>query len=175
MVGLPKQQPYPASKIKVGAVLFSAEAYTDDQGRTSTTVSEWVIRSIQAKRGSKTKLGVAVPGAEAPPVFVNLTKKVDFLTWGKRSSKSGDYGWLSSIPAECQAQFAVGGDLPRRIYTTKRAAVLFAIADTEERIQWYQGTIGKETDPAELSELKADLAECEAELAALKRRLKSQK
>lgn len=163
----PKAQPYPSSKIKVGAVLYSASAGTDD-GKTYTEISEWIVRSIRAKRGTKSRNGVIAPFAEHARKYVNLIAKVEFVTWGKVSGKTGDRGWLKSIPTYCRRQFAVGDDLPTGIYTTIRAAVLYEIAVAEGRVAWYKKEIEGGAAAADLTE---EQMEIEAELKALKRRL----
>lgn len=168
----PKRQPYPATKIKVGAVLYSAFASTDEAGKTSTEIDEWIVRSIQAKRGSKTRLGFPAPSyARDATKYVNITRKIEFLTWGRRSKKIGDFGWLKSIPPEFRKQFAVGEDLYPGIYTTPRAALLYEIASIQEDFDWHTAQIKTETDPIELAGLTHELSEFTAQLAALKRRL----
>jgi len=170
-MALPKTQAYPASKIKVGAVLFSVDATTDENGKTSTEVREWIVRSIQAKRGTKSRFGCPAPYADTARQYVNLVAKIDYLTWGKRSSKNGNYGWLKSISPLFRKQFEVGENLPVGIYTTVRASVLFEIKSFEESIAWYRSAIEGESDATSLEELKAELKEREAELVALNRRL----
>lgn len=164
-------QSYPASKIKVGAVLYSCTAWTDDMGKTSTEINEWVVRSIQARRGTKSRMGFPVYGSTDKSIYVNLTKKVDHLTWGKRSSKTGDFGWRKTIPSVCRRQFEVGDRLPPGICTTVRAALVYEVAETAESINWYTAKIVTETNGESLAELKGELVEFEAQHAALKRRL----
>jgi len=170
-MSIPKAQPFPASKIKIGAVLFVASAYTDDSQKTTSDIEEWVVRSIRAKRGSKSRFGFAVPGALEPEQYVNLTRKYDYVTSGKRSSKTGDYGWLKSIPGWCVKQFQVGCDLSSGVYTTRRAAFVYAIAETEACIARNQRYMAEETISAELIEWQREIADLNAQLAALKRRL----
>jgi hypothetical protein len=55
-----KQQKYPSSVIKVGAVLYDVSAYYYE-GKTSVDVDEWHVKSIRKKRGSQTKRGRDVP------------------------------------------------------------------------------------------------------------------
>lgn len=168
-----KAQPYPATKIKIGAALYLASATTDDNRKTSSEIEEWVVRSIRAKRGSKSRFGVAARGTQDTEQYVNLTRKLDYVTWGKRSSKAGDYGWLKSIPDWCTKQFKVGSDLPGGIYTTHRAALVYAIAEVESDITKCKGYMAEETIPSEILGWQRDIADYEAQLAALKRRLAS--
>ena len=121
MCTTPKRQQYPASLIKVGAVLYSVFAYTDDDGKTTTGYGEWIVRSIKARRGSKSRLGAAIFAQGDTRLRVNLTQKVDLVTWVKRAGKAG---WASSIPRDYTKQFAVGDDLPYGLYTTQRAALV---------------------------------------------------
>lgn len=169
-MAIPKAQAYPASKIKVGAILFSVDSWTEDNGKSTTEVQEWIVRSIQAKRGEKSRFGCPSPFADQAESFVNLTAKIANLTWGKRSTKNGDYGWLKSISPYYRKQFQVGRDLPYGIYTTIRAACLHAIAVNEQSIERCNSAIQNEINADELAEWKAELKEREAELAALKRR-----
>ena len=43
-----KPQKYPASKMKVGLVLYRVTVFTDDEdGKTTIDVEQWVVRSIK--------------------------------------------------------------------------------------------------------------------------------
>jgi len=159
----PNPQSYPVSKIKVGAVLYSCLAWTDDMGKTSTEINEWIVRSIQARRGTKSRMGCPTRFFSESTKYVNITQKIDLVTWGKRSSKTGDYGWLKTIPADFRKQFAVGHSLPRGIYTTIRAAVLCEVALTADSI----ARLAEKT----VIEMDEELGELEDQHAALKRRL----
>lgn len=161
---VPKRQAYPSSKIIVGSVLYSCCAWTDDAGKPSIEISEWVIRSIQAKRGSKTRFGIPVHSFGEVAQYVNLVEKKDRVTWGKRSSKHGDFGWLKTIPSACRKQFRVGTDLPHGVYTTVRAAVMYQLMVTRDSL-----AICKAADLALRDDV--EIAELEIELAALQRRL----
>lgn len=93
------------------------------------------------------------------------------MTWGKLSSKVGDYGWLKSIPSWCVIQFKVGSDLPAGVYTTPRAALVYAIARAKISIAQTLVYIDKETIPSEISEWKSEMTDLESQISALKRRL----
>lgn len=168
----PKRQPYPVSRIKVGAVLFRAYSLVDE-GKVETGFEEWVVRNIRARRNSKTIRGIslAAHGIEVPKV-VNLAMKT-FGTWGKLSTKTGDVGWLPNIWSGFRRQFQVGADLPTGLYTTKRAALAYELADRAEQSEWLIGAIADETDADELAALKAEQAEVKAQIAALQRRSKA--
>lgn len=169
---LPKAQPFPRSVIKVGTVLYRAYSYVDE-GKTVTGFEEWVVRTIRARRNSSIWLGrdVKKMGWEIPKM-VNLIEKSE-ITWGKLSSKTGDYGWRKYIPERNRKQFPVGVDLPRGFYTTKMAALKFQIADRKRDLTFHENELSIETDPDDIAELTSDKAEVIAELAALNRRLKA--
>lgn len=166
----PKRQPYPASRIKVGAVLYRAYSLVDDEGKVETGFEEWVVRNIRARRNSKTVLGfsLAARGIVVPKV-VNLAMKTHG-TWGKLSTKKGDVGWLPNIWRGFRLQFQVGTDLPIGVYTTKRAALVYELADLREQAEWTHKAIADETDPDELEILQAELAEIKALTNAVQRR-----
>lgn len=152
-------------------MLYSATASTDKDGKTSSQINEWVVRSIKARRGSKSKFGVPTRFAAEAKQFVNITEKIDSLTWGKVSPKHGDVGWLKSIPEFCRKQFEVSSSLPPGIYTTIRAAVEYGIGSTEEVITWYEAEMRKQTEEFNLKELAREISELKAESKALIRRL----
>lgn len=169
---MPKPQVYPASIITTGAVLWSVLAWTDDDtGKTGTEYEEWHVRSIRAKRGSKSRYGVTMLGLGDDLQFVNLTRKVPDLTWVKTKGKAG---WAKSIPAWLTKQFAVGSTLPTGLYTTQRAALVYAIRHHQDTHRRYQQWVAEETDPQEKAELIADLATHEAEMRALATRFTKQ-
>lgn len=170
-MALPKAQGYPSSKIKVGAVLYRVTADMDDERKTSSEIEEWVVRSIRAKRGSKSINGVSTRDANSAAQYVNLTRKLDYVTWGRRSKKTGDYGWLKSIPNWAVKQFPVGGDLPTGLYTTPRAALVYAIADTEWRVERCKVRMGEETAQSEIDEWQRNIEDLDAQIVALNRRL----
>ncbi|MFL1449151.1 hypothetical protein ACI77O_12220 [Pseudomonas tritici] len=160
------------TRIKVDAVLYRAFGIVED-GKAKTGFEEWVVRNIRARRNSIMINGISLAsrGIEVPKV-VNLAMKT-FGTWGKRSSKSGDYGWLPNIWAGFRRQFRVGADLPLGIYTTQRAAMAFELAGQQDEADWLAHAIAGEPDPAELAGLQAELADVNLIIAALKRRAKA--
>ena len=54
---------------------------------------------------------------------VHLLQRHDGIAWVKVSTKSGDYGWSTSIAEVWRSSFNVGSDLPTGIYTAKLAAL----------------------------------------------------
>ena len=168
-MALPKRQPYPSSRIKPGAVLYSAYSHVHN-GKVETGFNEWVVRNIRARRNSLSVGGITLAsrGIEVPKV-VNLAMKT-CGTWGKRSTKTGDVGWLPKIGREFLRQFRVGTDLPVGIYTTKRAALAYELASQLDFAKWNAEEIVAETDPDELLILNADQVDTMAQIAALQRR-----
>lgn len=85
-------------KLKVGLSLYHVSALEDDEDeKGEVSMEEWVIRSIKR---SPTKLYCTGKESrklekESRPILVYVVRK-DSCTWGKRSSKTGDYGWIDS-------------------------------------------------------------------------------
>ena len=168
----PKRQPYPASRIKVGAVLYRAFSLVDD-GKVETGFEEWVVRNIRARRNSKTIRGISLAARDIEVAkVVNLAMKTHG-TWGKLSTKTGDFGWLPNIWRGFRRQFQVGTDLPIGIYTTKRAALAFELASQMEDAEWLISVIADETDTDQLASLQAEQTDLKAQIAALQRRTKA--
>lgn len=92
--------------IKVGTILYWLT--TENDG--SPTVEEYHVRTI---RGGK----------------ITAIWKLK-CTWGKRSTKNGDFGWLDPIPAWTRKSWYIGAPLPFKFFTTKRQAILDAIKNT---------------------------------------------
>lgn len=92
---------------KVGQVFYSASAYDDG----SCAIDEWHIRTI---RGG----------------YVHSIMKND-ITWGKRSKKNGDFGWLKSIPVWTRQKWRVDGAPVARIKSTKLAAIRHEIKNID--------------------------------------------
>ncbi len=49
--------------------------------------------------------------------------RISLYTWGKKSSKSGDYGWLDPISKWNRYKTRIGGKFPT-LHTTKRQAYM---------------------------------------------------
>lgn len=150
--------------LRVGTVLYSALFTCDDAGKATGKIYEEVVRSIQRRRNSP-------PDS---PKNVNVTKKIDGLTWvnttkppatrnGKKPPKTE--GWASYISPICQTSFALGSDLPSGICTTKLLAIKAAISELQDDIKWYEDeieeikktTIPDEEHLAELLREKTDI------------------
>ncbi|EHU7138975.1 hypothetical protein KZK14_004968 [Salmonella enterica] len=67
-----KPQRYPSSIIKVGAVLYKAFGWVDDEGKCHVDVDEWHVRSIQNRTVSK-YFGTK-------KVVISLVQKLDDIT-----------------------------------------------------------------------------------------------
>lgn len=169
-----KRQKYPASVIKVGAVLYTASGVVWD-GKASIDVNEWVVRSIQCKRGSKSKFGFKNLYPEDSAQYVNVTQRVDGITWGKLSKATGDYGWKKSIPAEYREQFKVGSDLPNGFYTTKLQALKYALVNELGHIKWHETELQNPESSYDKQELELELAEAKQVVKALKSRITREK
>lgn len=75
---------------------------------------EWIIRTIRKP-------------------FIYATIKNRF-TWGKRSTKNGDFGWLDPVNKLWRTRWAIDGEPSKYlgIATTKRRALQLAIASQKE-------------------------------------------
>lgn len=90
--------------MKVGQILYAC--YSDsDTGKVS--FEEYVVRTIRKGK-------------------VYAIMKAPF-TWGKKSSKHGDFGWLDPVPAWCRQR--VDGDMCSWLFTTKLQAIRAEIKD----------------------------------------------
>lgn len=166
-----KQQKYPSSVIKVGAVLYEVSAYYYE-GKTSVDVDEWHVKSIRKKRGSQTKRGRDVPEyLKNDNLYVNIVAKIDGVTFVRLSRKVGDIGWSASIPAQFRKQFAVGDDLPFGLYTTKLQAFKYALESQNEDVERIQKWLRSELSLEDREEGEQELAEEQLVLKALKSQL----
>ncbi|AZO67671.1 hypothetical protein [Mesorhizobium sp. M6A.T.Cr.TU.016.01.1.1] len=86
-----------------------------------------------------------------------FTVKAPF-TWGKRSTKHGDFGWLPNIPAWARSAEGVGGVYIKVYAKTKVQALRAAIA---EKRRYRKGCT-----------LPDVFAECDAAITAFQARLK---
>lgn len=114
---------------KLGDVLWTCDE--DDSGKVSFT--EYRVRTIRK--------GKAYATAIYP------------WTWGKLSSKSGDFGWLDPIPSWCRRAWRIGENLPYGLRTTKLAAIKEAI-----RIHKEHGDPDDYADPATYDRITKTLA-----------------
>lgn len=97
--------------LTIGQTLYMIGGEPDGKA----TVETWMIRTI---RGGK----------------ITAIWKLSH-TWGKRSRKHGDYGWLDPIPAWCRKTWRDegkrSGPYAWSLFTTKRAAVQDALRTTQ--------------------------------------------
>ncbi len=115
--------------MKVGQLYF--HAIVDDDNKVS--ISEHVLRTIRGENGY-------------------LTEKVSGLTWVKRSSKTGDYGWADGIPDWLRHRFWIKGGLPSGYGLTKAAAIRSELANLRKSRARYKG------EAEALAEVDADIA-----------------
>ncbi|WP_153785339.1 hypothetical protein [Pseudomonas sp. EMN2] len=161
----PKSQPYPATKVFVGAVLYSA--FAEEDGKSiKTGFREWVVRSIRAERRPRHR--PLPPGVE-PTKYVELVLK-NCVTWGKLSPKKGDAGWKTSISADFRETFRVGRPLPLGIYTTQRAALAWELANWRDMVEHYEADIAHAESEESKAEFVAELALTHRLIEALQRR-----
>lgn len=166
------RQKYPASKIKVSAILYKVEVCTYDDGKTELDINEWHIRSIKKKRGSQTRFGIARHGREYhDQKFVHASAKIKDLTWVRKSKKVNDYGWRNYIPKNCKVSFRVGDYLPLGMHTTIAAALRSAIKQKQEQIITWKQWREEEEMPEDREEWDEDIFFAEKELRLLKGRL----
>ena len=86
-----KPHRYPASIIRVGAVLYRAFGWTDDEGKCHLDLDEWHVRSIQNRTISK-YFGTK-------KVVISLVQKAEDITWQKDK-------WLTKFPAHYRQKFS---------------------------------------------------------------------
>ena len=97
------------TKYRKGQILYQIGCEEDGKPSMET----WVIRTI---RGGK----------------ITAIWKLS-CTWGKRSKKHGDYGWLDRIPSWCRKTWREDQPMPGwfQLFTTKRQAIAHAIKSFE--------------------------------------------
>ncbi len=127
---------YNPDRLKPGTVFYSAIAdYDDEEGTAFLDLDEWHVRSIRAKRGSKTRYGVRITNPFIDTRSqVNLVQKTEF-TWVKRSKRHGDFGWSDNIPSYYRRQFALGESLPPYLFSTPLQALKYARAGVEKDVE----------------------------------------
>lgn len=102
----------PMFKWKVGQSLFMIFC---DETTGKVEIAEWIVRTI---RGGK----------------VSAIWKFE-STWGKRSKKNGDFGWLPNIPAWARETWRVDSE-PNNLKTTKLSAIRKEMRSIDRR--WFE-------------------------------------
>ena len=175
-------QKYPKSKIKDGAILYKVSAFTFLDNSSGTEVEEWHIRTIRMKRGSLSWRGIKLSTGnelQQEKRCINCVQKIKGITWGKLSTKNGDFGFFKNIKNKYKVQFNEGDTyLPEGFFTTVLAASKFAykrhlrlLKSNEEDLR----EVERERDSGEVYDpevLQAEL-ECYNELVAETKLLKS--
>ena len=95
-------------KYKINQILYRS-SWDEDTGKCE--LDEYMIRTI---RGG----------------FVYAIAKINRITWGKRSSKIGDIGWLNPIDSVFKYRIEKGRQFTF-IHTTKRKAWLHLLKESE--------------------------------------------
>jgi hypothetical protein len=131
---------YFPERIQSGDIFYSASAgYCDEEGKCYLDLDEWHVRSIRARRGSKSHRAKAL-GLDVKKQ-VNLTRKGKY-TWVKKSSKNGDYGWSSSISSMDRESFYLGDNLPIGYFSTPLKALKNERKNIEKKLN--RGWISEE-------------------------------
>lgn len=166
------RQKYPASIIKVGAVLYSYDAWSYDDGRATVDANEWHVRSIMKRRGTQSQCGYKNPYRNKhDDKFVHIAKKIKGETWVKLSTKQFHFGFAKSISKFNKNSFKVGDPLPRGVFTTRLSALKYAIKSKVESIASSIKRQKEETDPEEAAEWQEDTDSSTKELKLLNTRL----
>lgn len=95
-----------APKLTQGDTYYRADV--DEEDGYKVGITEYVLRTIRGRYGY-------------------LVMKESF-TWGKRSKKIRDYGWLDPIPAWCRTRFHVDNGVPTGYAKSKSQALRAELA-----------------------------------------------
>ncbi|AFK66705.1 hypothetical protein COPG_00109 [Colwellia phage 9A] len=173
------KQKYPASIIKKAAVLYCYSSWTYEpedcgkRGKSGIDLQEWIVRSVQKRKGSQTVYGRKQLGRTDDTTYVNVTQKISGITWGKLSTKQFHRGFFASISKHHKKQFRVGDELPHGLFTTKLAAIRYAIKLQKFTMQSTQVSIDKGNKWQ--AEHEGDMIDEKNELRLLEMRLKKLK
>ncbi|PZU95531.1 MAG: hypothetical protein DI527_00550 [Chelatococcus sp.] len=128
--------------MKEGDVYFHAWV---DEGKVE--IDEHVLRTIRGGHGFMTQR--------------------NSVTWGKRSTKNGDYGWLDPVPMLWRTKFSIERGVPAGHCRSKSAALRSALALERAR------RARNREDPECLAECDRDIAALERRLARIKAKAKA--
>ena len=95
--------------MKVGDVYY--DAYYDEEAK-KVDITEYRLRTIRGAWG--------------------YIVQVESFTWGKRSGKTGDYGWLDPIPSWCRTRFLVRNGVPKKFSRSKTQALRVLLASEKK-------------------------------------------
>lgn len=98
--------------------------------------------------------------------IAHFTVKYDGITWGKRSKKHGDYGWLPTIPRWCRSPALLTGSSINRYAKTKASAIRSALAEARRMQREHK------KNPELYGDHTAEISAYEKRLKSLKARLK---
>lgn len=143
----------------------SSDSYGD---KRSIDVTLWEVRSIKQKRGSKSRHGREfLRNVYDTRKFVNLTARVPHATTNAKTGK-----WLTSISNSFRISFPVGQErLPTGHYSSLLNAIKYAIVKKEEKLVRHQEGLARVTDPEDIEDWTAIVADTKAEIKLLKSRL----
>lgn len=166
---LPKAQPYPES-LKKGSVIFRVAVYGFEDGRSGIELEEWVVRTIQMPRGSKSSFGVK--HSDVKPWIkknVNLARRIKGTTWVNGA-------WAGKISSWNKESFRKGPVLPDGFYTTELKAFKYAVKDCEKSVgdceQYKQEELDcKEIDQEAIEDWDLEIEQYKNQLRLAKSRL----
>ena len=131
-------------ELKIGMSLWCVYAYPED----GISIEEYIIRSI--KRPARKLYHWTRNTPNTMSKEAHLVAKINDLTWGKRSSKNGDYGWLTSIPDYCRFKIDLEryekSGLPCNLSFTKSGAYHIALVDAKNTLKEYQADPSPDDD-----------------------------
>ena len=111
--------------------------YTDPEETPSIILDEFLISSIK-RRPNRRKYRWEKKEKNTNPTTVFTIMK-SAATWGKRSTKTGDYGWLPGIPDWCRASFTLDSyekdGLPTGYSFTKSGAYKIALDSATKELK----------------------------------------
>lgn len=146
----------PQSAFVEGKVLYKASACTDENDKSTTEIVELHIRTVQMRAHG-------VLNEKRLTAFA--WQKIDGVTWGKKSSKTGDYGWLPNADPYYRVKIVAGESMPSGIGTTKLAA-------WQSCLKSLQGHLRGATDRGYDEEGKAEIVR---EMALIERRITAER
>lgn len=111
--------------MKIGDVRYSG--YIDDE-TGKIDVDEYVLRSIQNRR-----LFNKYHSNNARVKYAYWIQKSDGVTWVKRSTKTGDYGWADKFPEFYRCRQLVENGAPYS--ASKRGAIRELLAETRQSLR----------------------------------------
>ncbi|NCT81440.1 hypothetical protein GXB82_21980 [Pseudomonas stutzeri] len=115
----------PESALVESKLLYRADADFDDDDKPFTRLTELHIRTVQRRTtlGSDKKLTAFA------------WEKIPGATWGKLSTKTGDYGWFPNADPCFRTKLVAGENFPPGVATTKLAAWQHCLKSVKARLK----------------------------------------